>query len=189
MCGMINSLHKPVLSCAWEMLVNLQSPRLITAHHVITKGMGSSCLNRICGAGTAWAMCVRELFRRCCLRTQFMLSVFIEGWVFVKAECLHVISSQSLEKDTKITKRRKDCSWHSTQGQKRQSVMEHLKSTIKESLNKHSLIILLSLACLSSLLCCSRVDEYVSVCWRSTVIYPGVLTGSTHYESHSDGLF
>ncbi len=30
----------------------------------------------------------------------------------------------------------------------------------------------MSLACLSSLLCRSWVDEYVSVCWRSTVIYP-----------------
>lgn len=58
MCVMIHSLHKPVLSCGREMLVNLQSACLIKAHHVITKGTGSSGLNRISEAGTAWEVCV-----------------------------------------------------------------------------------------------------------------------------------
>lgn len=56
MCAMIHSLRKPVLSCGREMLVNLQSACLIKAYHVITKGTGSSCLNRISEAGTAWAL-------------------------------------------------------------------------------------------------------------------------------------
>jgi len=57
MCAMIHSLHKPVLSCGREMLVNIQSACLINAHHVITKGTGFSCLNRISEAGTAWTLC------------------------------------------------------------------------------------------------------------------------------------
>lgn len=39
-----------------------KSARLITAHHTMTKGTGSSCLNRIRGAGGVWAVCVCESF-------------------------------------------------------------------------------------------------------------------------------